>query len=40
MMDARIAVLLDVFDQAYAAPAWHGTPLKGTIRGLTVRDAL
>jgi hypothetical protein len=40
MMDARIRLLLEVFDQAYAAPAWHGTPLKGTIRGLTVRDAL
>ena len=39
-MDARIKLLLDVFDQAYTAPAWHGTPLKGTIRGLTVRDAL
>lgn len=39
-MDARLALLLDMFDQAYTAPAWHGTPLKGTIRGLTVRDAL
>jgi len=39
-MDARVALLLDVFDQAYKAPAWHGTPFKGTIRGLTVRDAL
>jgi hypothetical protein len=39
-VDARIRLLLDVFDQAYTAPAWHGTPLKGTIRGLTVRDAL
>ena len=40
MMDARIRLLLEVFDQAYTAPAWHGTPLKSTIRGLTVRDAL
>lgn len=40
MMDARIRLLLEVFDQAYTAPAWHGTPLRGTIRGLTVRDAL
>lgn len=39
-MDARIRLLLEVFDQAYTAPAWHGTPLKGTIRSLTVRDAL
>src|SRR6267378_336100 len=40
MMDARVRLLLEVFDQAYTAPAWHGTPLKGTIRGITVRDAL
>jgi hypothetical protein len=39
-MDARLGLLLDVFDQAYTAPAWHGTPLKGTIRRLTARDAL
>jgi hypothetical protein len=39
-MDARVRLLLEVFDQAYTAPAWHGTPLKGTIRGITVRDAL
>lgn len=39
-MDARIQLLLDVFDQAYAAPAWHGTPLSGTLRGVTARDAL
>jgi DinB family protein len=40
MMDARVRLLLEVFDQAYTAPAWHGTPLKGTIRGIAVRDAL
>ena len=40
MMDSRIRLLLDVFDQAFTAPAWHGTPLKGTIRGLTAREAL
>jgi hypothetical protein len=39
-MDARIKLLLEVVDQAFKAPAWHGTPLKGTLRGLTVRDAL
>ena len=39
-MDARIQLLLEVFDQAYAAPSWHGTPLKGAIRGVSVRDAL
>lgn len=38
-MDVRLRLLLEVFDQAYTAPAWHGTPLKGTLRGVTVRDA-
>ena len=33
-------LLLEVFDQAYTAPAWHGTPLRGTLRGVTVRQAL
>lgn len=39
-VDPRIKLLLEVFDQAYAAPSWHGTPLKGTLRGVTVRQAL
>jgi hypothetical protein len=39
-MDARIRLLLEVFDQAYIAPSWHGTPLRGTVRGLTVQGAL
>ena len=39
-MDARLRLLLEVFDQAFAAPSWHGTPLKGALRGLTARDAL
>ena len=39
-MDARIQLLLQVFDQAYTAPSWHGTPLKGAIRGVSARQAL
>lgn len=39
-MDDRIGLLLEVFDQAYRAPSWHGTPLKGTIRGISAREAL
>ncbi len=39
-MDARIRLLLEVVDQAFTSPAWHGTPLRGTLRGLTARDAL
>jgi len=39
-VDERVRLLLEVFDQAYTAPAWHGTPLKGTIRGVSAREAL
>jgi len=39
-LDERVRLLLEVFDQAYAAPSWHGTPLKGTIRGMSARQAL
>jgi hypothetical protein len=33
-------LLLEFFDQAFTAPSWHGTPLKGTLRGVSARDAL
>lgn len=39
-MDERVRLLLEVFDQAYTAPSWHGTPLRGTIRGVTAREAI
>ena len=39
-MDERVRLLLEVFDQAYTAPSWHGTPLKGAIRGISARQAL
>jgi hypothetical protein len=39
-VDARVRLLLEVVEQAYTAPAWHGTPLKGTIRGISAREAL
>jgi hypothetical protein len=39
-VDERVQLLLEVFDQAYTAPSWHGTPLKGTLRGLSAREAL
>ena len=39
-MDERTRLLLEMFEQAYTAPAWHGTPLKGTIRGVSARQAL
>ena len=39
-MDARIRMLLDVFDQAFTGSSWHGTTLWGSVRGLTLREAL
>jgi len=38
-LDERVHLLLEMFDQAYTAPSWHGTPLKGTIRGVSAREA-
>ncbi len=32
--DARIALLLDIYDQAFDHHAWHGTTLWGSLRGL------
>jgi len=34
------ALLLEFFDQAFTAPSWHGTPLRGSLRGVTAREAL
>lgn len=39
-MDGRIALLLQLLDQAYDRHAWHGTNLRGSIRGLHVDEAL
>lgn len=35
----EIQLLLDIIDQAYDHMAWHGTNLRGSIRGLTSQDA-
>ena len=32
-------VLLHALDEAYEVPAWHGTTLKGALRGVTARQA-
>lgn len=37
--NAGLALLLDLVDQAFDHPAWHGTPLWGSIRGITAREA-
>lgn len=35
-----IALLLEVMDQAFSKKSWHGTTLRGALRGLTAADAL
>jgi hypothetical protein len=38
-MDMRIQLLLDASDEAFDTRSWHGTNLKGSIRGLDVDEA-
>ncbi len=38
--DAAIALLLGALDEAYDRRSWHGTNLRGSLRGLTAEDAL
>ncbi|MEE9155565.1 MAG: DinB family protein [Gemmatimonadota bacterium] len=38
--DSRIALLLQNIDGAFGKKAWHGTTLRGSLRGLEVRTAL
>ncbi len=33
--DPRLALLVDNLDRAYRGRSWHGTALRGTLRGLT-----
>ena len=35
----ELHLLIDIIDQAYEHRAWHGTNLRGSIRGLTVAQA-
>ncbi len=35
----QIQLLLRELDQAYDKKAWHGTTLRGSLRGLTVKEA-
>jgi len=39
-VDPRIALLLEVLDQAFDRKGWHGTTLRGSLRGVTPRQAL
>jgi hypothetical protein len=38
-MDPRISLLLEILDQAYDAKSWHGSNLKGALRGLAPAQA-
>jgi uncharacterized damage-inducible protein DinB len=35
----EISLLLHIIDEAYTKKAWHGTNLRGSIRGLTAQQA-
>jgi uncharacterized damage-inducible protein DinB len=38
-MDAELRQLLRAFDQAYDKHSWHGTNLRGAVRGITAASA-
>ena len=38
--DPRIDLLIEIIDQAFDKPSWHGTNLRGSLRGLTVQQLL
>src|ERR1017187_9819903 len=37
--DSRIALLLDLLDEAFDKKSWHGPNLRGSIRGVSAREA-
>ena len=39
-MDPRIELLLEIMDQAFERRGWHGTTLRGALRGVTPAEAL
>jgi hypothetical protein len=39
-LNPKIDVLLQTFDQAYSREAWHGPNLRGSIRGLSLKELL
>jgi hypothetical protein len=38
--NSLIAMLLEILDQAFDRKSWHGTTLRGALRGLTPEEAL
>ena len=39
-IDPQIELLLEIMDQAFDQKGWHGTTLRGSLRGLTPEEAL
>ena len=39
-VDPGIGLLLEILDQAYDQKAWHGTTLRGSLRGVSPHEAL
>jgi hypothetical protein len=39
-VDPRIELLLEILDQAFDRKGWHGTTLRGALRGVTAAQAL
>ena len=39
MPNAEVTILLEMIDQAFDHRAWHGTNLKGALRGVTAKQA-
>ncbi|MBZ5622097.1 MAG: DinB family protein [Acidobacteriia bacterium] len=37
--DSEIALLLDLLDEAFDKKSWHGPNLRGSVRGVTARQA-
>lgn len=40
MPKPQIELLLDFIDQAFKGPSWHGTPLWGSLRGVSASEAV
>jgi len=38
--DPRAALLVEILEEAFGSRGWHGTTLRGALRGLTPRQAL
>lgn len=38
--DPRLELLLEVMDQAFDHKSWHGTTLRGSLRGVTAEEAV